>query len=117
VAIHALACKRLGPVGRIEGTCVRIGDYIIMIGGHEDGEGYLLDISARQWYPVDGPSDFSGVASCGQKEVYIRGSINKKGNLLSVLYQVILPPQYKPTPPVPPNKMRQAYFALSQLNP
>jgi hypothetical protein len=115
VAIQALACTGLGPVGRIEGTCVRIGEYILVIGGREEGEGYLLDIYARKWYRVDGPSDFSGAPNCGEKEVYIHSGVDKNGNLRSVLCQITLPPQYKSTAPVPPEKMRRACFALSQL--
>jgi hypothetical protein len=113
VTVHVLPCKGLGPLGRIDGTCVRMGDCILVVCGRDDAEGYLLDIYARKWYRVDGPSDFSGAASCGHKEAYIHGGVDKNGNLRSVLYQMALPPQYKPSAPLPPEKMRQVCFPLS----
>jgi hypothetical protein len=90
--ITVLACSGMTPANRPWASCGKVGQHVVVVGGEQEAEPFLLDANTMMWgRPEPPPSQFFGAAAVSTiKEMYIHGGINEDGVLAVVLYRVTI---------------------------
>jgi hypothetical protein len=90
--ICVLACNGMTPANRPWSSCAKVGSCIVVVGGENEVEPFMLDANAMMWgRPEAPPSQFFGAGSASTSgEMYFHGGINADGVVGTVLYRVTI---------------------------
>jgi hypothetical protein len=104
-----ILCTGMPPSGRVWGSSVLLGDYVVVLGGERESELMVLDLRDQRWHfsrptSLVEPAVYGAVCVVCGSELYVHGGCDDTSTVHSTMYEGVM--ASRPPDPKKPQELQ-----------